>query len=219
MITNIDTRLVDQILNLPEAPVIIDKLNKAWEQEQQKRIEFYNEISEVYKSEFINGEIIIHSPVVKIHNDVSGNLYKIMDAFVVDRELGYVGIEKILIKLLRNDYEPDVCYFKKNKAVQFKEDQKFFPPPDLIVEVISKSTEKRDRGIKYHDYEKNGVEEYWLVDPSKKTVEQYYLKDEKYKLILKSNSGRIKCFSIKDLTIPIETIFDKKSTNAFVKKI
>jgi len=194
-------------------------LNKALEEERKKRIDFYENISEFCKSEFINGELIVHAPVVKEHNEVNGNLYKIIDTYVVDHELGFVGIEKILIRLTRNDYEPDLCFFKKKKADKFEVGQKFFPAPDLVIEVISKGTVKRDRGIKYQDYEKHQVEEYWIVDPQKKIVEQYHLKKGKYELILKSKNGEIKSFAIKGLKMPIQIIFDKKLTNLFVKEM
>ncbi len=219
MTININTKLIDKILELPEAPILIDKLNKALEEEQKKRLDFYENISEIYKSEFINGEIIVHSPVVIEHNEANGNLYKIIDTYVVEKDLGFVGIEKILIKLTRNDYEPDLCFFKKDKSDTFEKGQNFFPAPDLIVEVLSKGTEKRDRGIKFDDYEKHQVEEYWIVDAQKRLVEQYHLKKGKYELVLKSKTDEIKSYAVNGLKFPIETIFDKKLTNTFVKTI
>lgn len=53
---------------------------------------------------------------------------------------------------------------------------------DLIVEVLSHGTEKRDRGYKKDLYESCGVGEYWLVDPEGKTVEAYLLESGKYRL-------------------------------------
>ena len=105
-----------------------------------------------------------------------------IDAYVYEKDLGFVGVEKILIQLTRNDYEPDVCFFNKQKTTNFKDQQKFFPAPDLIVEILSKSTAKRDRGIKFQDYEAHGVIEYWIIDPKNKTFEQYVLKNKQYEL-------------------------------------
>ena len=45
--------------------------------------------------------------------------------------------------------------------------------PDLIIEVLSPATASDDRGLKYDLYEKNGVREYWLVDPDAHYVEVY----------------------------------------------
>jgi len=206
-------------MDLPEAPILIDRLKKALEKENELRNHFYQHISEQHKSEFINGETIIHSPVRIEHNEVNGNLYKIIDTYVVAHDLGFVGIEKILIALTRNDYEPDVCFFNKEKADTFKKGQQFFPAPDLIIEVLSPSTEQRDRGIKFQDYEKHEVGEYWLVNTEEKQIEQYLLINGKYELILKSQTGTVSCPTITDLKLPIPVIFDKKLTNEFVKSI
>ncbi len=54
--------------------------------------------------------------------------------------------------------------------------------PDLIVEVLSPSTARRDRGDKKTLYEQHGVQEYWIISPDEKSVEVYLLKDGKYEL-------------------------------------
>ena len=54
--------------------------------------------------------------------------------------------------------------------------------PDLVVEILSKSTEKKDRIDKLLTYEKYGVKEYWLVDPIRKSVTVYLLRDGKFDL-------------------------------------
>ena len=54
--------------------------------------------------------------------------------------------------------------------------------PDLIVEVLSRSTMKKDIGIKKEIYERNGVKEYWIINPWSKTIEVYHLVDCKFEL-------------------------------------
>ena len=73
-----------------------------------------------------------------------------------------------MISLTRNDYEPDICYFNKEKSQHFTDDQLLFPAPDLVVEVLSKSTEQTDRTIKFKDYENHNVLEYWIIHPIEK---------------------------------------------------
>jgi len=179
-----NSNIIEEILKLPTAYMIVTELQEKLKEEEKKRKQFYKTITEQEKAEFINGEVITHSPVILAHNEVNGNLYSILKNFVVKHQLGFVGVEKIMIQLTRNDYEPDICYFSKQTTDKFTEDQMFFPAPSMIVEVLSKSTEKRDRGIKYDDYEKHGVKEYWIVDPQKQTVEQYLLENGKYELML-----------------------------------
>ncbi len=215
----IDKNLIARILDSPRAPILLEEIQSKLEEEKKRRANFYNDITEQEKAEFINGEIIIHSPVKKFHNEISGNLYKILDTYVVEHDLGFVGIEKVLIQFTRNDYEPDICYFNKEKAQKLKKDQSLFPVPDLIIEILSKGTEKRDRGIKFEDYEAHGVSEYWIIDPKKKTVEQYRNVKEKYELILKSGSGEINSIVFNNFSLPIKAIFDNKLTHQLVKKI
>ncbi|MEO1628945.1 MAG: Uma2 family endonuclease, partial [Bacteroidota bacterium] len=189
------------------------------EEESKKRLDFYNAITEQEKAEFINGEIIIHSPVKKFHNEISGNLYKILDTYVIEQNLGFVGIEKILVQFTRNDYEPDICYFHREKSQNFTKDQSIFPVPDLIIEILSEGTEKRERGIKFEDYQAHGVKEYWIIDPKKKTVEQYAWREEAYELVLKSNSGTVHSMVIQDLAIPITAIFDGQEAHQLIKRL
>ena len=84
-----------------------------------------------------------------------------------------------MITLQRNDYEPDICFFDKQKAKYFKEGQRLFPAPDFVVEILSKGTKKNDRTVKFQDYEANGVIEYLIIDPIKKVVELYRLDSAK----------------------------------------
>ncbi|MEZ4771756.1 MAG: Uma2 family endonuclease [Bacteroidia bacterium] len=194
---------------MPSAPTIVEQVHHVLETERQRRKHFYNEITEYEKAEFINGEVVIHSPVKKGHNDVTIKLTKLLDTYVQKHALGYVCVEKIMITLSRNDYEPDLCFFGQEKAQHFVEDQSLFPAPDLVVEVLSPKTAANDRGIKFEDYRAHGVLEYWIVDPVARSVEQYRLDAEnQYELILKSGNGRIRSEAIPGFQIRIEAMFD-----------
>jgi len=194
---------------MPDAYLLVQKIQALLHQEHQKRQHFYEIIDENQKMEFINGEIVYHSPVMKRHNEATNYLMRLLSAFVDKNNLGFVGIEKILIALTRNDYEPDICYFNQAKAKNFNPEQARFPAPDWVVEVVSPSTEEKDRGIKFQDYEAHEIQEYWLIDADNQIVEQYYLKNQKYELLLKAKSGTIESQVLPGFEIPIQAIFDK----------
>jgi Uma2 family endonuclease len=189
--------------------LFVQKVQSALELEKAKRRHFYQIVDENKKMEFINGEIIFHSPVKLQHNSATKLLCGLINAFVLKHKLGFVGVEKIMISLTRNDYEPDICFFNAEKARNFKKKQMQFPAPDFVVEVLSDSTKKVDRETKFNDYAAHGVQEYWIIDPDKETVEQYELQDEVYELLLKSREGEIESVVLPNFKIPVRAVFDE----------
>jgi len=211
--------ILEQILKSPLLNEYSKIIRQKVENEEQKRLRFYNQITEQEKAEFIEGEIICHSPV-KLQHNVAGKLLLIlMQTHVSIKKLGFVGYEKILIKLTRNDYEPDICFFGNEKAQKFTEKQMFFPAPDFIVEILSESTENRDRGIKFIDYALHGVKEYWIIDAENKFVEQYILHQQKFEFFQKHTSGNIRSFEIDGFNIPFDAIFDEKENMKSLAKM
>ena len=202
---------VEQILQMPNAAILAEKLKFALEAEQEKRHHFYDVIDEEKKMEFINGEIIFHSPAKLRHTKTIGLLHTLLRTYVDKNQLGFVGFEKVLISLTRNDYEPDICFFDKSKSQHFMPAQMRFPAPDFIVEVLSSSTAKHDRETKFQDYAAHGVAEYWIVDPDKETIEQFVLQTGEYELLLKTKDGAISSFVLPEFQIPVRAVFDKKT--------
>ena len=207
------------ILESPSAPLLANRLMIALEEEKKRREKFYHDIDDDMKVEFINGEIIVHSPVKKEHTDATGFLYHLLDIYVRIHALGYVGYEKVLTALTRNDYEPDVVFFGVEKATHFKKGHWKYPAPDFVVEVLSDGTEHRDRGIKFKDYAAHGVAEYWIIDPQDETIEQYFLDGEEYKLHLKLSEGSIRSKVVEDFAIEVKAVFEEQVNLAELRRI
>lgn len=197
-----------QLLRSPRLPEAMRRLQAAARAEAKKRRHFYEVVTEQQKAEFINGEIIVHSPVKYQHNQASFRLATLLVAYVQWHGLGSVGHEKLLVTLARNDYEPDICFFGVEKAQSFTPDQSKFPAPDLVVEVLSESTEAMDRGVKFEDYAAHGVGEYWIVDPDQETIEQYLLREGSYRLAVKVKTGTIASVVVTGFEIPVRAVFD-----------
>ena len=167
---------------MPDVVLFARRLDAALKEEQKKRKEFYKMIDDERKIEFINGEIYFQSPTKLRHLDAVTLLSRLMSTHVSVNALGRVTTEKLLVSLTRNDYEPDISFFKAETAKKFEPDQMQFPAPDLVVEVLSQSTERHDRKIKFEDYAAHGVREYWIIDPKSEVLEQYELAGERYAL-------------------------------------
>ncbi len=133
--------------------------------------------------------------------------------------LGLVGFEKLLISLTRNDYEPDVCFFRRETADSFTPIQMRFPAPDFIAEVLSDSTARHDRGIKFDDYAAHGVDEYWIIDPDAEIVEQYLLDGDQYALAVKAGSGVLISRAVAGFEIPVRAIFDPAANLATLRQL
>lgn len=212
-------RLISELLKEPNAYFLLQEAHVALEDEKARRIAFYNDITEQEKVEFINGEIIVHSPVMKRHNTASLLLARLMSIYADIHQLGFVGIEKIMITLTRNDYEPDICFFRKEKSESFKEKQTLFPAPDFVIEILSEGTKDRDRGVKFKDYQAHQIEEYWIIDPDHQTIEQYHYEEGQYELLLKSSEGNIKSLVMTGFQIPIQSVFDEQINIDTLKKL
>lgn len=205
------SELLLQLLDTPQAPLILQRAQAILHDEQRKRQHFYEWLDEDKKAEFINGEIVVHSPALDRHNSAMLFLATLLNVFVNDRQLGYVRAEKALIELTRNSYEPDVCYFGPAKAAQIDPDQLYYPAPDFVAEVLSKSTEKIDRETKFADYAAHGVAEYWIIDPLRRTIEQYGIDADTDEYALMGSFGikdTITSHAIAGFSFPVRAVFD-----------
>ena len=206
--------LVEKILRQPDAPILIQQLNNRIADEHARRLSFYEWIDENSKAEFINGQIVIHSPAKKRHLTVTKLLSRLISFYADVKEIGETFYEKAMIALTRNDYEPDIVFFKKEKSALFEEDQVLFPAPDFVVEILSKSTQKVDKTIKKEDYAAHGIQEYWIIDPNKQMIQQFLLLKPTDKTYFEPYTYRmgedITSKVIEGFTIPVAAIFDEK---------
>lgn len=221
-----DTSLANKILKRSDAPHQLEYLQNALKEEKRLRKDFYKWVKPEVKAEFIQGKIVIHSPVKKRHWDANDLLSSLLSFYVRINKLGRIGTEKVMISLSRNDYEPDLVFFSKEKVETFTEDQVLFPAPDFIVEILSPKTAKYDRTVKLEDYAYHEVPEYWIVDPVKQRVEQYLLptdSKEYFPARVYQYGEDIECKAIKGFKINVAAIFDEainiKEMKRLMKKL
>lgn len=127
-------------------------------------------------AEWVDGEVIVMSPVSVTHQDIADFLAALLRLFAEAKGLGRVLTAPFLMKLdIRpSGREPDIVFVANGNIERLK--RVFLDgPADVAVEVISPDSQTRDRGDKFYEYEKAGVGEYWLIDPARKQAEFYRL--------------------------------------------
>jgi Uma2 family endonuclease len=215
--TDADDPAVQKLLDSPRLALYRDTFAQVLERERAARERFYDEIDASTKAEFINGEVVMSSPARVQHIAIKQRLEKLLDTYAAIHDLGEVLGEKALVSLTRNDYEPDVAFFGKEKAAGLTPEQWKLPAPDFACEILSPTTESNDRGVKFDDYAAHGVGEYWIVDPVAATVEQYVLDENeadaavaagRYDLRVKVNSGEVESAVVDGFRTPVAALFD-----------
>ena len=126
------------------------------------------------RHELIDGEhYVTPSPSFK-HQVVLGNLHLLIGGWLQDHRVGRVMLSPFDVVFSKFDVvEPDLLYLSNERAEQVLTSANVQGVPELVVEIGSPSTRKRDETIKRRLYEKSGVSEYWVVDPELDVVRVY----------------------------------------------
>lgn len=211
--------LLEAMLAAPDLPELIEQAQRAYMREKKLRQKFYEDITPEQKWEFIQGEVIMHSPALNRHLAASQRILSILGAFVRVNNLGLVRHQKAMTSFPRNDCEPDVMFLGTSKAALIDADTLRFPIPDLIIEVLSPSTEARDRGVKFQDYALHGVAEYWIVDAVAETLEAHRLAGNVYPPANRQSEGLVTSEVIPGLEVPVRAFFDEAENARVMRKI
>lgn len=142
------------------------------------------------KAELIKGEYVMASPASRGHERLFLCLATILNAYVWRHDLGYVFGSRTAVRLgLPGEvYEPDICFVRRERSGLITPTY-IDGPPDLAVEILSRSTQHDDRTVKKAGYERAGVAEYWLIHPERPLAEFYRLTGANYSLIPADEDG------------------------------
>ncbi len=149
--------------------------------------EFLEWCDEDTQAEWVDGEVVMTSPVGNRHQDICGFLEAVLRTYVEMRGVGVVRSGPFQMKL-RNGREPDLIYVAREHLGRLKETY-LDGPADLVVEVVSPESGGRDRGEKFYEYAEGGVPEYWLIDPRVRWGEFYHLVEGHYRSAFSGQEG------------------------------
>ena len=125
--------------------------------------------------ELIDGKVVMMSPCPRtMHADVVSNINHIFQTYLWDKPCKAYpdGVDVYLDE--KNHFIPDAMIVCNKDIIHM---DAIYGAPDLVVEVLSPTTAKYDRGKKMQAYARAGVKEYWIISPLARSVEVYYLKD------------------------------------------
>ena len=126
------------------------------------------------RHELIDGEhYVTPSPNTK-HQQVVGNLHFMIRSWLEKHPVGRVFFAPFDVVFSHVDIvEPDLLYLSHACAAQALTAAHVRGVPNLVIEITSPSTRQRDERIKRRLYEREGVSEYWVVDPELEVVRVY----------------------------------------------
>jgi len=142
--------------------------------------EYIEWLDEDTRAEWVDGRIeIMASPAALNHQDIGGFLYSILRIYLESKDLGRVVLAPYVMRMaaIARGREPDLIFVQKDRAHLLTRNY-LDGPADLAVEIVSPESNKRDRKVKFAEYQIAGIREYWLIDPDKQTAEFYQLDEE-----------------------------------------
>lgn len=146
-------------------------------------------------------QVLIFKIAHQLYSQLEDRNCDILGGTYLFLELSYEEYVKDRIKALNNKdvyEEPDLMVICEKSNIQIREGR-VFGVPRFIIEVLSPSTSANDTLDKKIKYQKSGVEEYWIIDISKKKIYQHLLQQD----------YRINVFSGNPITVPI-SIFNNE---------
>ena len=133
-----------------------------------------------------------------------------LDHLVTEHRLGIVLVAPFEVRLpgVARVVQPDVLFITSKRTPR-RGAARFTGAPDLIIEVLSRSTARTDKVVKFTAYERAGVREYWLVDPRTRSVEVYSLSEKgTYEMAGQYTAGEtVTSTVLSDLALPVDDLF------------
>jgi Uma2 family endonuclease len=167
--------------------------------------------------EVIRGVLYVTASPTWKHQSAGSRFERRLAAFVERRKLGEVGRAPFDVKLpfgIASPVQPDLVFFRKGNTPGL-DDNSFEGVPDLVVEILSPRTRRRDLTVKLDAYRDAGVPEYWLVDPAERTVVVYVLEKGRYTELVRGGERDVVWSSfVPGFRIKVRSLFPPRAERA-----
>jgi len=142
-------------------------------------VEDYNSWDESFRCELYEGALIVAEAPTTRHQGILTEILTKIHIFLKDKQCK-VFPAPFSVRLFENEetiFEPDIVVICDDSKLN---ERGVDGAPDMVIEILSPSTARLDKKLKYDKYQKAGVREYWIVDPDNNLLEANRLSDEKY---------------------------------------
>jgi Uma2 family endonuclease len=159
------------------------------------------------RHELIDGELTVTPvPIIK-HQIASMRLVRYLDRHVEHGNLGAVFSAPTGIRLdQHNLLIPDVWFVTRDRLHTLGV-KTMDAPPDLVIEILSPGTRRRDLNAKRELYARFSVPEYWIVDPEEETITVLTLVGSGYELVPAGPGGAVKSRVLPALRLTPDMVF------------
>ena len=127
--------------------------------------------------QLIEGDLVMAPSPSSFHQDILINLAGLFRDYLRAHPIGKIYVAPLDTYLSDlNVYQPDLLFIRKENYAIIEE-HGIEGAPDLVVEILSKTSGKYDLGVKRSVYARTGIEELWIIDPAKRTLALYRLSE------------------------------------------
>lgn len=158
-------------------------------------------------AELWDGELVRMPAPSFLHQQIVDRFHDLLKAWVQRHNLGKTATAPLdMVLTTRRAVQPDVVFISNARldrvAAQIR------GAADLVAEVVSPDSRRRDRFDKRDLYEQHGVSEYWLIDPEAETVEVLHAQGGEFRLVGRWRPGE-KAHSrlLKGFTVAVAPLF------------
>jgi Uma2 family endonuclease len=180
---------------------VLEKQARRWTYED------YYKLDDDQRHEIIDGNLLMAPAPTLWHQDWLMNLAVLLRHHILKHKLGRLFIAPVDVVLDdQNTVQPDLV-FVSSANVGLLRERAIFGTPDLLVELVSPASARRDRTVKKDLYARFGVKEYWIGDPANASMEILALHKGRHKLhCAAAQKGKLASLVLKGLKFDLSEL-------------
>lgn len=166
------------------------------------------------RHELIDGRHwVTPSPNIR-HQRVSGRLHLMIGSWLEQHPIGQLFYAPLDVVFSNFDIvEPDLLYVSNARAAEVLTAKHVAGVPELVIEIGSRGTRKRDDTVKRRLYEEAGVDEYWIVDPEAERIRLFRRDGERFGGAVELSAADRDVLTtplLPGLAIPLPRVFEER---------